>query len=164
MHAQQGSVVYTKIKYYCHCFLALLARIIGEILARSSGACFSKRRFLKYFSQCSQKIRFYICQSYFGKVRRKSNVCIIRYDWLIALYLFISLVRNASSLIVKNSGVREELSDLPFFLQTQLQQITVKEHIFGEFAIATLTFGSCTSPIDTFPFTYFFTSVPISIC
>ena len=69
---------------------------------------------------------------YFGKVQRKSNVCIIQYDWLIALYLFISLVRNASFLIVKNSGVREELSYLPFFLMTQLQQITVKEHIFGE--------------------------------
>ena len=52
----------------------------------------------------------------FGKVRRKSNVCIIQYDWLIALYLFIPLVCIASFLIVKNSGVREELSDLPFFL------------------------------------------------
>ena len=29
----------------------------------------------------------------------------------------------------KNSGVREELSDLLFLLQTQLQKITVKEHI-----------------------------------
>ena len=29
---------------------------------------------------------------------------IIQYDWLIALYLFISLVRIASFLIVKNSG------------------------------------------------------------
>ena len=39
-------------------------------------------------------------------------MCIIRFDWLIALYLFISLVRNASFLIVKNSGVREEVSDV----------------------------------------------------
>ena len=66
---------------------------------------------------------------------------IIRCDWLIALYLFISLVRNASFLIIKNSGVREELSYYPFFIQTQLQQITVEEHLFGDFALAHLTFG-----------------------
>ena len=34
------------------------------------------------------------------------------------------------------------------------QQITVQEHIFGEFAIVHLTFGTCTSPTDTFHFTY----------
>ena len=66
----------------------------------------------------------------------------------------MSLVRNASFLIVKNSCVREELIDLPFFLQTQLQQITVQEHLFGEFALAPLTFELCTSPTDTFTFTY----------
>ena len=38
-------------------------------------------------------------------------MCIIRFDWLIALYIFISLVCNASFIIVKNSGVREEVSD-----------------------------------------------------
>ena len=43
----------------------------------------------------------------------------------------MSLVRIASFLIVKNSFAREELIDLPYFLQTQLQQITVKEHLFG---------------------------------
>ena len=32
----------------------------------------------------------------------------------------------------KNSCVREELSDLPFVLQTQLQLITVEEHLFGQ--------------------------------
>ena len=64
----------------------------------------------------------------------------------------------------KNSCVREELIDLPFFLQTQLQNITVQEHIFSEFALAPLTFGPCTSPTDTFPFTYNFPSVPIPIC
>ena len=36
-------------------------------------------------------------------------MCIIRFDWLIALYIFISLVLNASFLIVKHIGVREEL-------------------------------------------------------
>ena len=39
----------------------------------------------------------------------------------------MSLVRIASFLIVKHSCVREEFIDLPFFLQTQLQQITVKD-------------------------------------
>ena len=48
----------------------------------------------------------------------------------------MSLVRIASFLIIKNSCVREELIDLPFFLQTQLQQITVQEHLFGELALA----------------------------
>ena len=41
-------------------------------------------------------------------VRRKSNVCILQFDWLIAIHFFNSLVRNASFLIVK-SGVREEV-------------------------------------------------------
>ena len=80
-------------------------------------------------------------------------MCIIQYDWLIVIYIFIPLVRIVIFLIVKNSGVREELADLPFFHMTQLQQITVEEHIFGEFALATLTFGPCTYTYDTFPFT-----------
>ena len=84
---------------------------------------------------------FKIVQRYFGKVKRKSNVYILRFNWLIGIYLFMSLVRNASFLIVKNSCVREEIVDLPFFLQTQLQQITVQEHIFGDLALAPLTFG-----------------------
>ena len=37
---------------------------------------------------------------------------IIPFYWLIALYLFIPLFCNASFLIVKNSGVREEVSDV----------------------------------------------------
>ena len=53
--------------------------------------------------------------------------------------------------------------DLPFFLQTKLQQITVQEHIFGEFALTPLTFGPCTYPTDIFPFTYHFSSVSIPI-
>ena len=71
----------------------------------------------------------------------------------------MSLVRIASFLIVKNSCVREELIDILFFLQTQLQHITVQEHIFGEFALVSLTFDPCTSPTDTFPFTYHFVCV-----
>ena len=49
------------------------------------------------------------------------------------------------------------------FLQTQLQHITVQERLFGDFTLATLTFGPCTSPTDTFPFTYHFMSVFIPI-
>ena len=64
----------------------------------------------------------------------------------------MSLVHNVSFLIVKNSCVREEPINLPFFIQKKLQHITVQEHIFGEFALAPLTFGLCTSPTDTFPF------------
>ena len=92
---------------------------------------------------------------YFCNVRRKSNLCILRFDWLIALYIFTPL---------PPSCVREELSDVVFFLQTQLQQITVQEPLFVEFAFAPLTFGSCTSPTDTFPFAYHFppVSIPIS--
>ena len=60
---------------------------------------------------------FKIVQRYFGKVSRKSNVRILRFNWLIGLYLFLSLVCNASFLIVKNSCVREELSDVVFFIQ-----------------------------------------------
>ena len=37
---------------------------------------------------------------------------ILRFNWLICLYLFISLVRNAIFRIVKKSGVREEVSDV----------------------------------------------------
>ena len=88
---------------------------------------------------------------------------ILRFNWLICLYLSMSLLRIASFLIVKKSCVREELIDLPFFLQTQLQQITVQENIFGEFALAPLTVGPYTSPTDTFPFTYQFPSVSIPI-
>ena len=44
----------------------------------------------------------------------------------------MSLLRIASFLIVKHSCVREEFIDLPFFLQTQLQQITVQEHLLNK--------------------------------
>ena len=54
----------------------------------------------------------------------------------------------ARVLIVKNIGVREELTNLLSFHRTQLQQITVEEHLFGEFVLATLTFGPCTSKSD----------------
>ena len=55
---------------------------------------------------------FKIVLRYFGKILRKSNVSIIRFDWLIALYIFISLVRNASFRIVKTvvSGKKSVIS------------------------------------------------------
>ena len=69
-------------------------------------------------------------------------MCIIRYDWLIALYLFISLFFNASFFIIENSFFRAEISYLSSLIQEKLQQITLEEHIFGEFALVHLTFGS----------------------
>ena len=54
---------------------------------------------------------------------------------------FFLLVCKASFLIMKHSVVREELSYLPFFLKTQLQEITLEEHIFGDIALLHLTFG-----------------------
>ena len=75
---------------------------------------------------------------------------------------FTQLPRNASFLIVKHNCVREKLSDVVFLL-TQLQQITVQEHMFGDFTLAPLIFGSCTSPTDTFPFNYQFPSMSIHI-
>ena len=55
--------------------------------------------------------------SYFCKVRRKSNLCILQFDWLIVLYLFTTLTCNASFLIVKHGCVRYELSDGVFFFR-----------------------------------------------
>ena len=39
-------------------------------------------------------------------------MCIIQFFWLIPIFLFVSLVCNTSFLIVKNSGVREDVSDV----------------------------------------------------
>ena len=49
---------------------------------------------------------------YFGKIWHKSNLWILWFDWLIALYIFTLLTRNASFIIIKHSCVREELSDV----------------------------------------------------
>ena len=67
--------------------------------------------------------------------------------------LFFYLISSQHEfLIIVNSDVREELSYLPFFIQTQLQKITMEEHIFGAFAFVHLTFSSCTSPTETPPY------------
>ena len=89
---------------------------------------------------------FKIGYRYFGKVWRKSNVCIIRFDWLIALYLFTLLHRNASFLIVKNSCVKEEVSDV--------NKSMCKNIFLVRSRLCTSPFFLCTSPTDTFPFTY----------
>ena len=73
-------------------------------------------------------------------------MCILLFDWSIALYLFISLVRNASFLIVKNSGVREEVSDVNKSLCKNILSVSSR--------LCTSTLGLCTSPTDTFHFTY----------
>ena len=57
-----------------------------------------------------QMYHLLISSIYYYSHYSNSNVRIIQYDWLIALYIFISLVGIAIFLIVKNSGVREELS------------------------------------------------------
>ena len=85
--------------------------------------------------------------------------------WLVNRYQYFYVISSQCKFSNrKNSCVREELIDLPFFLQTQLQQITVQEHLFGEFALALLTFGPCTSPTETSTFTYHFLYVYITIC
>ena len=50
---------------------------------------------------------------------------IIQYDWLIVLYIFIPLVRIVSFLIVKNSCVREELTDVNLPLVRAPPQLTL---------------------------------------
>ena len=69
---------------------------------------------------------FKIVLRYFGKVWRKSNFFRLWFDWLIALYLFTQLPHNASFLIVKNSGVREEFSDVVFFFQRNFKKSVCK--------------------------------------
>ena len=52
--------------------------------------------------------------SKFFQVQLALNVCIIKYDWLIAIYIFISLVRNASFFIENTvvSGKNSVISHL----------------------------------------------------
>ena len=70
------------------------------------------------------------------------------------LSIFTPLTRNAIFSNRKTNLCQGITQWCCVFLQTQLQQITVQEHIFGDFALAHLTFGSCTSPTENFPFTY----------
>ena len=72
---------------------------------------------LFYYTNHQNRIFVQKILIYFGKVWRKSNMCIIRYGWLIPLYLFIPLVCSTIFLIIKNSCFREELSDIPFFFR-----------------------------------------------
>ena len=103
---------------------------------------------------------FKIVLRYFSKVYRKSNVCKIRFDCLRTLYLFTWLPCNTIFLIVKNGCVREELIDLPFFSSdaTSTDQFA-RTYFWWVRTLATLTFGPCTSPTDTFPL-----HLPLSVC
>ena len=69
---------------------------------------------------------FKIVLRYFGKVRRKSNVRIIRFDWLTVLNILTSLPHNASFLIVKQSCVREELSDVNKSLRKNICLVSLR--------------------------------------
>ena len=71
-------------------------------------------------------------------------MCIIKYDWLIAIYIFISLVCNVSFLIIINSAVREELSYLPFFFRHNCNKSPRKN-------ILLVIMHSCTSSLVRAP-------------
>ena len=72
-------------------------------------------------------------------------MCIIQFDCLIVLYLFITLVPNTSFIIVKIVVSKKK---------SVMSKNTLQEYLAVEFALVHLTFGLCTSPTDTFPFTY----------
>ena len=54
---------------------------------------------------------------YFCKVGHKSNLCILWFNRLIALYLFSPFPHNTRFIIAKHSFVREEISDVVFFFR-----------------------------------------------
>ena len=65
---------------------------------------------LAKFVRASNMVK--IVQRYFGKVWHESNMCIIQFDWLVALYIFTLLPRNTSLLIVNTvvSGKKSVMS------------------------------------------------------
>ena len=65
---------------------------------------------------------------YFSRIRDKPNSGLLIFDWLTNIDLFTLLPRSMIFLIKKHGGIWEEFRDVTFSLQTQLQQITVKEH------------------------------------
>ena len=69
---------------------------------------------------------------------------IIKYDWLIALYLFTPLSRNTSFPIIKHSCVREELSDVVFFFRQNFNKSLCKN-------IFLVSLRLCTSPLVCAP-------------
>ena len=74
----------------------------------------------------------FLCKNvprYFSKVRRKSNVCIIRYDWLTSLYLSISSVRNASFSIIKTVASGKNSVIFRFFFRNNFKK-SLWENIF----------------------------------
>ena len=84
--------------------------------------------------------------------------------WLVNISLYIFLISSHCEFSNRKiSCVRKELTDVVSSLQKQLQQINLQGHLFGEFAIAPLTFLLCTYTTDTFPFTYHFPYIAIPI-
>ena len=99
----------------------------------------------------------FLCKNvprYFGKVQLKSNMCIIWYDWVISPNLFFTLVCKVSFLIIKRSGIREELSFLTFFLRHNWNKIIWKNIFLVSSHSCTSPVCSWTSPTSTFTFTY----------
>ena len=92
---------------------------------------------LFYYTNHQNRIFVQKILIYFGKVWRKSNMCIIRYGWLIPLYLFIPLVCSTIFLIIKNSCFREELSDIPFFFRHNCNKSLWKNIFFVSLQLRT---------------------------
>ena len=70
---------------------------------------------------------------------------------LVNKYLsFYPSPHRASSSHLKNNSIREEFIDVMFVPQTQLNQITVQEHIPIKITLMSLTFTSHTFPTPTF--------------
>ena len=81
---------------------------------------------------------------YLGKVWHKSNLCILLFYWLIALYIFTPLPHNTIFLIIKHSCVREELSDIVFFFRNNFDKSLCKN-------IFLVSFHFCNSPLVRAP-------------
>ena len=71
-------------------------------------------------------------------------MCIIRYDWLIVLYLFISLVRNASFLIINTVVSWKNSVIFRFFFRHNCKKSLWKN-------IFLVSSHSCTSPLVRAP-------------
>ena len=106
---------------------------------------------------------FKIIQRYFGKVWRKSNVCIIQFYWLIAFYLCNLLPCNTSFPIVKKCCVREEVSDAVFFFRHNFNRSMCENIFLVSLHVRPLPLVRAPPPTDTFPFTYDCPSVSIII-
>ena len=99
----QGTGKYWMVIVFMNCCMV-------EMDGNFSAQCVYMIGLLAKFVRASNS--FKIALMYFGKVWCKSNVFMIWFDWLIALYIFNLLPRNTSFLIVEKTCVREEVSDV----------------------------------------------------